>query len=333
PVDPVKPPPRPEVGTYISNMQAANTLFDLRLHDRLGETQYTDALTGETKVTSMWLRNVGGFNRSQVAQGSLNTRDNRYVIQLGGDVTNWSTDGLNRYHVGVMAGYAHQNSKTKNHRNGYDSKGNTSGYSVGLYGTWYTNEADKSGLYVDTWALYNWFDHEVNGHQLATEKYKPRGMTASVESGYTFKMGEYTTNEMVNTFYLQPKAQVTWQGVKANDHTEVNGTLVSSSGENNIRTRLGLRAYLHGHNAIDEGKGRNFEPFVETNWIYNSKQYGVKMNGEQFNIAGTRNTGEVKIGIEGQINSNLNLWGNVSQQLGDSGYSDTQAMFGIKYMY
>ncbi|WP_375804069.1 autotransporter outer membrane beta-barrel domain-containing protein [Proteus terrae] len=50
-----------------------------------------------------------------------------------------------------------------------------------------------------------------------------------------------------------------------NDHTEANRTQISSSGENNIRTRLGLRAYLYGHNAID--KDRNFEPFVETNWI------------------------------------------------------------------
>ncbi|HEK0786720.1 TPA: autotransporter outer membrane beta-barrel domain-containing protein [Proteus mirabilis] len=155
-------------------------------------------------------------------------------------------------------------------------------------------------------------NHEVNSHQLATEKYKSRGVTASVESGYTIKIGEYATT---------------------NDHTEANGTQISSSGENNIRTRLGLRAYLYGHNAIDEGKDRNFEPFVEANWIYNSKQYGVKMDGKQFNVTGNRNVGEVKIGIEGQINKNLNLWGNVSQQIGDSGYSDTQAVFGIKYMY
>jgi autotransporter family porin len=83
----------------------------------------------------------------------------------------------------------------------------------------------------------------------------------------------------------------------------------------------------------DDGKGRNFEPFVEVNWINNSKTYGVKMNGEQFNMAGTRNVGEIKAGVEGQINANLNLWGNVAQQLGDAGYSDTQAMLGIKYMF
>lgn len=35
------------------------------LHDRLGETQCIDALTGEHKVTSLWLCNEGGHNRAR----------------------------------------------------------------------------------------------------------------------------------------------------------------------------------------------------------------------------------------------------------------------------
>lgn len=51
---------RPESASYTANLAAANTMFLTRLHGRLGETQYIDALTGEQKVTSMWMRNVGG---------------------------------------------------------------------------------------------------------------------------------------------------------------------------------------------------------------------------------------------------------------------------------
>ncbi|WP_245609609.1 autotransporter outer membrane beta-barrel domain-containing protein, partial [Trabulsiella guamensis] len=62
PVTPVPAPReqavRPEAGLYAMNLQAANNLFTTRLHDRLGETHYVDALTGETAVTSMWLRNI-----------------------------------------------------------------------------------------------------------------------------------------------------------------------------------------------------------------------------------------------------------------------------------
>ncbi|HAS8353317.1 TPA: autotransporter outer membrane beta-barrel domain-containing protein [Vibrio vulnificus] len=325
---------RPEIGSYVSNSQAANTLFDMQLHNRLGETQYTDALSGEKKVTSMWMRHIGGHNRSSLSQGQMKTQANRYVVQLGGDVAQWSSDGLDRYHAGVMAGYADQRSNTVNTLSRHHSKGKTSGFSAGVYGTWYASEQDKSGLYVDSWALYNWFDHEVTGDGQATEKYKSRGMTASLESGYTFKVGEYTSaSDTINTFYLQPKAQVTWQGVKAKNHTETGGTTVTGSGDNNIRTRLGLRAYLHGHSMTDDGKGRNFEPFVEVSWLHNSKKYGVKRDERTYDVAGTRNIGEIKTGIEGQVSPNLNLWGNVAQQLGDAGYSDTSATLGVKYLF
>ncbi|MGP2427832.1 autotransporter outer membrane beta-barrel domain-containing protein, partial [Yersinia sp. 2538 StPb PI] len=103
--DPTLSLKRPEAGSYTANLAAANTMFVTRLHDRLGETQYIDALTGEQKVTSMWLRNEGGHNRSRDTSGQLKTQSNRYVMQLGGDIAQWSNDGLDRLHLGVMAGY------------------------------------------------------------------------------------------------------------------------------------------------------------------------------------------------------------------------------------
>ncbi|WP_404979074.1 autotransporter outer membrane beta-barrel domain-containing protein, partial [Citrobacter amalonaticus] len=44
----------------------------------------------------------------------------------------------------------------------------------------------------------------------------------------------------------------------------------------------------------------------------------------------TRNIGELKAGVEGQLTKNVALWGNIGQQIGDKGYSDTSAMVGIK---
>lgn len=165
-------------------------MFITRLHDRLGETQYTDMLTGEEKVTSMWMRNVGGHNRFTDGSGQLKTNANRYVLQLGGDLAQWSSDGLDRWHLGAMAGYANQKSKTRNSYTGYSSRGQVDGYSVGLYATWYANEADKTGTYLDSWVLYNWFDNTVSGEHLASENYKSDGITASVEGGYSFLVGE-----------------------------------------------------------------------------------------------------------------------------------------------
>jgi autotransporter family porin len=342
PVDPIIPEPevpvappvteqqyRPEAGSYLANNYAANTLFMTRLHDRLGETQYIDMLTGEKKVTSMWMRNVGAHTRFKDGSGQLKTQSNSYVLQLGGDLAQWSHDGLDRWHIGAMAGYANSQNRTQSSLTGYHSRGQVTGYSVGLYGTWYANDADKTGTYVDTWMLYNWFDNKVMGQEQATEKYKSSGITASVEAGYSFKLGE---NER-NSYWLQPKAQVVWMDVQADNHREVNGTRVKDDTDGNLMTRLGVKAFINGHNAIDDGKSREFQPFVEANWIHNTQTASVKMDDVNNDMRGTKNIGELKVGVEGQITPRLNVWSNVAQQIGDKGYSDTRGMLGVKYNF
>ena len=323
---------RPEAGLYGMNLQAANTLFNTRLQDRLGETHYVDALTGEKAVTSLWLRNVGGHTRQHDGSGQLDMQANRYVMQLGGDIAQWSSDNADRFHLGLMAGYANQKARAENQRNGKRADSSISGYSVGLYGTWLQNNETHEGAYVDTWAQYSWFDNSVNGRGVdeATKEYDAKGFTASVESGYTWKLADISER---NALYIQPKAQVTWMGVKADEHKETNGTRVEGKGDGNIQTRLGVRLYGQGHNQLDDGKDRTFQPFVEANWIHNTKDFGVALNGENVDLTGTRNIGELKAGVEGQLTKNVALWGNVAQQVGDKGYSDTSAMLGVKVAF
>ncbi|MBJ9165061.1 autotransporter outer membrane beta-barrel domain-containing protein [Citrobacter farmeri] len=334
PVQPQSPTPtprehavRPEAGLYGMNLQAANTMFNTRLQDRLGETHYVDALTGEQKVTSLWLRNVGGHTRQHDSSDQLNLQANRYVMQLGGDLAQWSSDNTDRYHLGVMAGYANQKARAENQRNGNRARSAIDGYSVGLYGTWLQDNATHEGAYVDTWAQYSWFDNTLSGDGVESEEYDAKGFTASVEAGYTWKLADISER---NALYIQPKAQVTWMGVKADEHKEVNGTRVEGNGDGNVQTRVGVRLFGKGHNSLDDGKNRTFQPFVEANWIHNSKDFGVSMNGENVDLKGARNIGEVKAGVEGQLTKNVALWGNVAQQVGNNGYSDTSAMIGIK---
>ena len=321
---------RPEASLYGVNMAAANTLFTHRLHDRLGETHYVDALTGEKKVTSMWLRNVGGHTRSKDSSGQMNTQSNRYVMQMGGDIAQWSSNGDNRYHLGVMAGYANQKSNARNHLNGNKADSSINGYSLGLYGTWLQDNEAKTGAWLDTWLLYNWFDNTVHGKSASSASYKSKGFTASVEGGYTWKLGE---RDERTAYYIQPKAQAIWMGVKADDLTESNGTRVTGEGDGNIQTRLGARAFIKGHSTLDDAKERTFEPFIEANWIHNTETFGATLNGVRVNQAGTRNIGELKVGVEGQLSRNVNLWGNVAQQVGDDGYSDSSAMLGLKVSF
>lgn len=318
---------RPEAGGYIANLAAANTLFVTRLHDRQGETHYIDALTSKDAITSLWLRNAGGHTRQQDSSGLLGMQANRYVTQLGGDILAWSSDSADRFRLGLMAGYANQKTRTANQHNGYRADSRISGYSVGLYGTWLQT---PEGAYVDTWAQYSWFDNTVSSRGVGVEAYESKGFTASLESGYTWKLAQLGER---NTLFIQPQAQITWMGVRADDHQEANGTRVKGQGDGNVQTRVGVRLFGKGHSQLDEGKGRTFQPFIEANWLHNSKAFGVSMNGGNINLAGTRNVCELRAGVEGRLTKNVSLWGNLGQQVGDKGYSDTAAMLGVRVAF
>ncbi|QTA10937.1 autotransporter outer membrane beta-barrel domain-containing protein [Escherichia albertii] len=311
------------------------TLFNHRLHDRLGEPQYTDVFRNEGDfASSLWLRQVGGHERSTSGHDQLKTQSNRYVVQLGGDLAQWNGNSQDRWHLGIMGGYANEHSNTRNERVGYRSDGRIDGYSVGMYGTWYQNDADKVGAYVDSWVLYNWFNNTVESDHRQGDSYRSRGFTASVETGYTFLIGEFTGSEgTLNSGYVQPQVQVTWMGVKEGNHTRSDGTYIETEGDGNVQTRLGVRTYLNSYHRRDAGKQREFQPYIEANYLYNSEGYAVKMNGTKISREGSRHLAELRTGVEAKLNNNLAMWGNVGVQIGDKGYSDTQGMLGVKYSW
>ncbi|HEI6967626.1 TPA: autotransporter outer membrane beta-barrel domain-containing protein, partial [Yersinia enterocolitica] len=320
---------RPEPASYTANLAAANSMFVTSLADRSGETVYTDVFTGEEKTTSLWLRNEGSHNRSRDDSGELKTQDNRYVMQLGGDVAQWSRNTQDLWRVGVMAGYANSSSSSVAQETGYRSNGSVDGYSVGVYGTWFADSQDNTGAYVDTWLQYSWFNNQVDGQDLTTEKYDSKGFTAAVESGYAFKVGQSVNQN----YFIQPKAQVVWMGVKADSHTETNGTVVSGEGNNNIQTRLGVKAFISPIPTAEKANVPAFKPYVEANWVHNTKDFGTTLDGITVKQAGAANIAELKLGVEGQINNKLNLWGNVGQQVGNNGYSNSSITLGVKYNF
>lgn len=323
---------RAELGGYISNLSAVNTQFNHRLHDRLGEPQYSDALRSEGASGSLWMRQLGGHEASSTAGGELKTQANHYVLQMGGDLAQWSSDGLDRWHLGPMWGVANESSNTCSQQTGYHSVGSVSGYSAGVYGTWYQYEVEAQRLYVDSWLLYNWFDNQVKGEGLGEEKYSAKGITTSLESGYTLKAGEFFGSQgTLNIWYLQPQAQAILMDVGVGSHREDNGTKVTTLGNDKLQTRLGVKTYLSSHHKMDDDNDHEFQPVVEINWIRNTKSYGVLMNGQNISRDGARNLGEIRTGVEGKLNNNLSMWGNIGVQIGNAGYSDVQGLLGVKY--
>ena len=321
---------RPEAGSYLVNLAAANTLFNLSLDDREGATEYN--AEGEQRpahASTFWLRQEGGQNRSRAAGGQIRSRANRYVAQMGNEFWHGSHNGDDRWAAGLMTGYGNVSGLSSSSLTGYRSRSNMAGYSVGAYSTWYQNAINRQGLYLDSWVNYSWFNNRVNGDELQRETYKSRGFTASIETGYNMLLREQPRQAI----YLEPQAQLTWMGVKSPDHTEANGTQVKDSSKGNLQSRLGMRLYLRGHRTQDDGKGREFKPYIEADWLHNTHSAEIRMGDTHISQEGATNIAQLKVGVQGQISPSLNLWGGTAIQVGDRSYSDASVMLGIKYAF
>lgn len=325
---------RPEAGSYVANLAAANTLFVMRLNDRAGETRYIDLVTEQERSSRLWLRQVGGHNAWRDSNGQLRTTSHRYVSQLGADLLTGGFTDSDSWRLGVMAGYARDYNSTHSSVSDYRSKGSVRGYSAGLYATWFADDISKKGAYIDAWAQYSWFKNSVKGDELAYESYSAKGATVSLEAGYGFALNKSFGLEAAKyTWIFQPQAQAIWMGVDHNAHTEANGSRIENDANNNIQTRLGFRTFIRTQEKNSGPHGDDFEPFVEMNWIHNSKDFAVSMNGVKVEQDGARNLGEIKLGVNGNLNSAASVWGNVGVQLGDNGYNDTAMMVGLKYKF
>lgn len=325
---------RPEAGSYVANLAAANTLFVMRLNDRAGETRYIDPVTEQERSSRLWLRQVGGHNAWRDSNGQLRTTSHRYVSQLGADLLTGGFTDSDSWRLGVMAGYARDYNSTHSSVSDYRSKGSVRGYSAGLYATWFADDISKKGAYIDAWAQYSWFKNSVKGDELAYESYSAKGATVSLEAGYGFALNKSFGLEAAKyTWIFQPQAQAIWMGVDHNAHTEANGSRIENDANNNIQTRLGFRTFIRTQEKNSGPHGDDFEPFVEMNWIHNSKDFAVSMNGVKVEQDGARNLGEIKLGVNGNLNLAASVWGNVGVQLGDNGYNDTAMMVGLKYKF
>lgn len=310
-------------GSYVNNAQAAATLFSQRLADRFGAARYAsvedDRLS--TDSGSMWLRLNGAHQKSHQGDNQVATTGNSLVVQGGGEFLTLPV-GSGSVALGAMAGYGHVNSTSKTRS--ADSDGRVDGYSVGLYSTWYQNGAGRAGAYADSWVQYGWFDNQVNNAG-RSDRYDANGVSASLEAGYHLPLWQQADTR----WFQQPQAQVTWSGIQADTHRAPDGSRVSQNDDHTLQTRLGARLYA----VIPAGKTLAVKPFVEANWLHNSSDYGMQFDETTVKQNGSDNTGEVRVGLDGQLNASLAIWGYVGQQRGSHSYTQTEGSLGVRYQF
>lgn len=304
------------VAIYTQNAEFANKVFNLRLHDRLG-----DVFMQNTEKR-MWLRAIQDSHEQRLTTVENKTKGFRRGIQLGGDI--WSWKNIENYaQFGVMAGFSTLRTEYLSPQTNVTTKGSSKGYSLGLYGTWYQNKKDNTGAYVDSWVQYNWFHNRIAGPNLS-EKYRSQGFNASIETGYNFLVSSSISNAGNQyKIYIQPQLQLTYMGIKDRYVKSVNTLL-----HHNLQTRTGIKAYFNAKLI----NGMEIQPFLEMNLLKQAKRTGVVINNQEY-VVNNKNAKEIKVGVDFKVNNNIKLWGSFAHQLGNQGYKDKQGLVGLKITF
>lgn len=319
---------RPEVGSYTANIYLANTMFSHDFYDRTGQD---GRVNGETTSHGLWMHQTGGHTRQKMSDGQNKSTMDRYTLLLGGDLWRGTLAQDGEVRAGLITGYATAKSKTQNALSKKHSTSNIHGYTAGLYASWIDNMNNTSGIYADFQLRHSWFSNSVNGEGISRESYRSSGFNAALEAGYDWRVAAIEDTDGNETrFWLRPHLRTEWMGVKADSHTEHNRTRVQGKGQDNVEFRTGLRTWMDKKVANTDF---SIQPYIEANWLHNTHDFGVDMNGATVSAKGMKNVAEVKAGIEGNIQDRLTVWASVGQKNGRSGYSDTQGSLGLRYHF
>lgn len=309
---------KPESGLFVSNLWAANQLFDLNLADRIGDP----SLNGDDPVRRnlpVWVKTrydaLKWRDEDNLFDNNVNTRS----IQLGSDFGSWKDKYGNRWQIGAMGAYGTANASTTNTESDFSANGKLSGFNIGLYATVF----GAQNWYVDSWLAWNEFKGKILGEDPLS--YALNGVTASLESGYSYKWFDTSRYDV----FIQPKVQLTWFGVGIDGgHVSyLDSELSDESG--NLRSKLSARLYAKPKNL----NGVAFQPFFEASWIHNTKPYAIEVPDQQITMAGIKNTAEAKLGFEAKIADQTDIWLNTAYQFGGQSYRQFTAQAGMSYRF
>jgi len=323
-----KPLYRPEVGAYLANQRMAAGLLVHSLHDRLGEPQWTEQQTFEdndnAKRKSGWVRLVGRDASSQSRDGNFDVDSTTWLLHGGAEVAQWSVlRGDDRLHLGGMLSYGWGSSDASAQGNEFRAQGKVQGFTVGAYGTWFQNDVDRLGWYVDLWGQYGWFDNTINGQALPSLKYNSTMLALSAETGYAWLPSRS------RDWVVEPQAQVIWLHGQQDGVTEPNGTRVGDASGSGWIGRLGVRT----HRTWIHDDGDRTQAYLTLNWWHDNVNDQIAFNGLQMRDLYPQDRYEVKLGVDLQRGKGWTGWANVGYEWGRQSYQAVTGRIGVKYTW
>lgn len=329
PTDPSKPVYKMDarVGA-LAGFAASVDLFEMTIHDRQGTRAWVNPITGEKTTTSLWMRQTMSKSDSLDSSGQFGGRSDDRATTIGGDILQLSPSGSGLVYAGLMAGFGSSDYDANSSVTGASAKADTDAWMVGAYAGWNQNDPknDRTGAYLAGWVQYAHFSSDIVRSGEKKLEAKASGLSASLEAGWIVKAAEFQMQggATEGAFYIEPHAQVTWWGT---DYDNIDGENIEFEGQHNITTRLGARLTMETSGAT------NFSPYLEANWVHNTKEYGVQWGEAESYIEGTQNQAELKFGAETFFTDSFSGYAQIRANWGGDGYNRQEGSLGLKYRF
>ncbi|ECK8871615.1 fibronectin-binding autotransporter adhesin ShdA [Salmonella enterica subsp. enterica] len=315
----VAPQYRADIGAYMGNQWMARNLQMQTLYDREG-SQYRNA------DGSVWARFKAGKAESEAVSSNIDMDSNYSQFQLGGDILAWG-NGQQSVTVGVMASYINADTDSTGNRGAdgsqFTSSGNVDGYNLGVYATWFADAQTHSGVYVDSWYQYGFYNNSVESGDAGSESYDSTANAVSLETGYRYDIALSNGN----TVSLTPQAQVVWQNYSADSVKDNYGTRIDGQDGDSWTTRLGLRV----DGKLYKGSRTVIQPFAEANWLHTSDDVSVSFDDATVKQDLPANRAELKVGLQADIDKQWSVRAQVAGQTGSNDFGDLNGSLNLRY--
>lgn len=324
----------PESGAYAGNRLAAMRLFTHSLHDRV--PAYADDDADARRGRGLWARAQGRHDSGlRMSEGRVDVDTDSAMLQLGGDLLKAPLGREGAVYTGLMGGYGDARSRSvstliqpgSGQRTHARARGKVSGYSAGIYGTFYQNDATRLGAYADTWVQYGRYTNQISS-ELGSVRYRANVWSASLEAGYALK--PFAAGSALETLVVEPNAQLVYSRYDARDAT-LQGTRMRSGNDGAWQSRVGVRLYPQAAPAA-AGKPA-VRPFLETNWLHDNANPAVRMGSTTLQAKPARNAFELKLGAEGRVGKATQVSGHVFGVAGSGSKHGYGGMINVSYRW
>ena len=150
-------------------------------HAALAARPGTRSAEGGASYRGIWTRVQGRQDSGlRMAEGRVGIERSSQIVQLGGDLLTAPLGGKGAVHLGLMGGYGSARSTSTSSlalpggaTAQARARGKVSGYSAGVYGTYYQDDASRMGAYADGWLQYGRFNNRIDS-ELGRRAMTPR---------------------------------------------------------------------------------------------------------------------------------------------------------------